>query len=215
MVKLNAQFITLSPEQRILSSAIPIIALTGGIASGKSSVSSFLKTHGIKIVCADSIIKDIYDQGQTFDFIRKLAPKAIKKNKIDFKQLRELFFTTPKLKNQIEFFLFKQYPHFLQKEFEKSNSQKFIFYDIPLLFEKKLNTQVDQSICVYTTKAIQISRIQQRDSCSKFVAKQIISQQLPMDVKREYANYTIVNTEMQNDLKQECEKFFNFFFTTD
>jgi len=215
MVKLNPKFNILASKQRILGSKSPIIALTGGIASGKSSVSSFLQSKGIYIVCADSIIKDIYGQQQTLDFIKDIAPKAIWQHKINFKQLRELFFTTPKIQQQIENFLFERYPLFLQKEFKQSASQDFILYDIPLLFEKKLHTKVDHSVCVYTTPEIQIERVQQRDGCSKSVAKEIIDQQLSMEFKKDQANYTINNIMELSTLADACEEFFRQYFSTD
>jgi dephospho-CoA kinase len=211
-MKLKDKYITLTPSNRLLNESRPIIAITGSIATGKTTVSTILqRQYSIPIVCADSIIKQIYKSLQTVAFIKTLAPTTIEDQQIDFTKLRSLFFNDNALKQKIEQYLFSQYPNYLKKRFQEININ-FIIYDIPLLFEKQLQNQVDQAVCVYTPSEIQTRRIIKRDNCSIKTAQQIISAQLPIEQKRKLATYVIDNSTSLEDLQQEVSFFVKDFF---
>lgn len=213
MRTLKSEYIKLSANQRILRSDLPIIALTGGIASGKSTVSSHLERQGIQVVCADKVIKDIYKHDSTIELITELAPECVKQSNIDFSKLRESFFSDVALKSKIENYLFNLYPDFLQKSFDAIQNQNFVIYDVPLLFEKKLNKSVDQSICVYTMKSNQIERIQKRDGSTLKVAQAIINAQMSLEKKRELSQFVINNTEDINSVILQTDKLINLLFS--
>ncbi|MBT4793527.1 MAG: dephospho-CoA kinase, partial [Halobacteriovoraceae bacterium] len=110
MHKLKPELIKLSAKERLYGVEIPIIGLTGGIATGKSSVSKFLIENSYPLIDADSLVKDIYTQAKTIQFIKSLAPSVIVNSSIDFKALRVLFFENSIIKAEIEKFIYSKLP---------------------------------------------------------------------------------------------------------
>lgn len=97
--KLNPKIIKLTTENRLYHLNIPIIAITGGIATGKSTVSKLISAMGFKVIDADSLVKKIYSDDETISFIKTIAPECIDGEfKIIFPKLREYFFQTQILK---------------------------------------------------------------------------------------------------------------------
>lgn len=192
LLKLKPDMIKISSKERLYNLDIPIIGLTGGIATGKSSVSKLLIKDNICLIDADQLIKEIYSSSETIDFIRSIYPESVLNNNIDFKKLREGFFNNPSLKSQIESFLYQRLPQaFLTKVTKDS---KFIVYDIPLLFEKNLQNKFDQVVLVYAPKELQIQRLMKRDNISKDLSSKIIEQQLDIESKKELSDFIIDNS---------------------
>ena len=80
-------YITKSQSERLYNIAKPIIALTGGIATGKTTVSNYIKDkHQIEITDADALIKEIYRQDKTISFIKGRCSTAVINGQIDFKK---------------------------------------------------------------------------------------------------------------------------------
>ena len=77
LLKLKSKYCKLAPEQRLYDLSIPIVGLTGGIATGKSTVSEILKQQGVALIDADALVKDIYALNETKKLVKKLAPEAI------------------------------------------------------------------------------------------------------------------------------------------
>ena len=104
MKKLKEKFQKLIPKNRLFELDIPLIGLTGSISTGKSTAANFFNEKGFPIICADTLVKKIYSQSSSVSFIKTLSKDAItKKNQIDFKILRKLFF---KKKLLISLFLY-------------------------------------------------------------------------------------------------------------
>ena len=204
-MKLKKVFIDKTPNQRLYQSTCPIIGLTGGIATGKSSVSTKLKELGHKVICADKLVKDIYKLEETKVFLNNHFASALINNEIDFKVLREIVFSNKESKEILEDFIYKRLPEAFNNELKLIGQADVLIYDVPLLFEKKMNEQFDLTICVYTNKRTQIKRLMQRDSITENLAKKIISNQLPIDEKKELSNFTIDNQKGHDHLELEVE----------
>ncbi|OFZ46510.1 MAG: dephospho-CoA kinase [Bdellovibrionales bacterium RIFOXYB1_FULL_37_110] len=186
----------LSKENRIYQLDVPVIGLTGGVATGKTTVSNYLKEKGHLVICADELIKKIYKQTETLDFIEASYPQVIHNGQIDFRQLRKLFFSNLAVQNQIENHLYPK----LQIEFFKAFSKTDrIFYDVPLLFEKKLDKLVDITICVYINPDIQRQRLIKRDSISAQDASLLLNAQMSIEEKRKLADFVIDNSKQPRD----------------
>ena len=186
----------LTKDNRIYNLDIPVTGLTGGVATGKTTVSNYLREQGHQVICADELIKKIYQQTETHDFIETNYPQVIHNSQIDFRQLRKLFFSNVEIQSKIENHLYPK----LQIEFLKVLPKTHhVFYDVPLLFEKKLNLLVDATICVYVNPDIQRQRLINRDSISFQEASLIIKAQMPIDEKRKLADFVIDNSKQPKD----------------
>lgn len=190
--KLKDKWITKTPVTRLYNLEKPIIGLTGGIATGKSTVTHILKNLGFEILDADLLVKEIYATKEAKNFIAMNFPQSIHENKINFPKLREIFFASPQNKNLIESFIYSKLPEMFKKH-SANIKQNFIIYDVPLLFEKKLNLLCDLSICVYVPSDIQINRLIKRDKISHDLAIEILKQQMPIEEKKEKSDFIITN----------------------
>lgn len=204
MHKLKEIHIKLTKDSRLYNLSCPIIGLTGGIATGKSTVSKMLCDKGLKIIDADSLVKEIYKRAEVFDFIKSTFPDCVKSESIQFNILREHFFSRPETKKIIEEMIYKYLPtQFLSKVDEILKTQNFIIYDIPLLFEKKLNSYFDLVITVYVPQKTQIERLLKRDSIDIELAKTIIKNQENIETKRKLSDMSIDNTNNLTELDNE------------
>ncbi len=201
-MKLKQTYIKLEAKKRLYNLKTPIIGLTGGIASGKSSVINILQKLHYSIIDADQLVKEIYQTDETKKFIEKNYPNVVSAEKINFKQLRNLFFTTPDIKQKIEQYIYQKLPSQFLAHFDKQD-QPFVIYDVPLLFEKDLYLHVDISICVYCTRDQQIDRIVTRDDCTIEDAGNILAHQGDLDHKRDLADFIIDNSKQLEDLEKE------------
>jgi len=195
MHKLKSKYIKLRKEERLHNAPYPMVGLTGGIASGKTSFSKELVKLGVPVINADELIKNIYQQDQTLEYIKEILPACIQKNQIDFNKLRIEFFNNPQVKQDIENFLYQRLPiAFLKKCDELDFSDySFIVYDIPLLFEKQLSDQFDTTTLIYAPRNAQLKRLCLRDQIDEKLANSILDQQLDIETKRALAHITITN----------------------
>jgi len=181
------------------------IVLTGGIATGKSTVASLFNLSGFLTIDADKIAHTILDShyntiGDIF------GSKYIKNQKVLRKELGNLIFNNIEQKQKLESFihpLIKEQIIQQSKIFEANNKPYFI--DIPLFFETK-NYDIKRSLVVYTPKDIQIQRLIKRDNCTKNEAKTKINNQMDIEQKKALATYIIDNSKNLAHLQNECER---------
>ena len=84
MKRLKHKYIRLEQQERLHQCPLPIVGLTGGIATGKSTVSKIFKEEGLWVICADDLIHQIYQEGETLSFVKGICPQSIQNEKIDF-----------------------------------------------------------------------------------------------------------------------------------
>jgi len=181
------------------------IVLTGGIATGKSTVANLFMLHGFLTIDADKIAHSILDKN-TSKIAELFGEKYIINNKVARKELGNLIFNNVEQKQKLE-----QFIHPLIKEdiidaakiFEANNKPYLI--DIPLFFENK-NYDINRSITVYTSKEIQIQRLTSRDKSTKEDALARINNQMDIEKKKLLSTYIIDNTSTLNDLIKEVDR---------
>jgi dephospho-CoA kinase len=188
---------------RLHDSPIPIVGLTGGIATGKSTVSKLLREKGYFVIDADQLVKDIYQTSEAKEFIRRLKPEAMKGEEINFPQLREIFFQDSLVKDSIEKFIYQRLPAQFQRQVKRAGAVKFIIYDVPLLFEKKLEDKVDKTVVVYAPRSIQVARLMDRDGHREEMARKILDHQMDIEEKKEKADFVVDNSGTKEQLAEE------------
>lgn len=209
MFKIKPEWIKLTPSDRLYQTSLPIIGLSGGIATGKSTVAKLFKDKGIQCVDADAVVKQIYALEETISLVKHLAPDVVIKKTIEFPLLRKQFFTNPFLKDQLEDHIFSLFPKFFKLRIKDFHQQNFILYDVPLLFEKKLHKMIDVSICVFAPRKQQIERILQRDSGSDpSTIESILENQLDIEQKPSLADMTIMNISGIKELEVQFQLVF-------
>jgi len=184
------------------------IVLTGGIATGKSTVASLFMLHGFLTIDADKIAHQVLDENVTS--IQKLfGEEYISNGKVDRKKLGNLVFND---KVQIQKLEELVHPLIKQKIVEQASifekQQKPYLIDIPLFFEKG-NYEIEKSIVVYIPKELQVQRLIKRDSCKEDEALARINNQMDIEEKKSKATYIIDNTKDLKSLQDEVERVKN------
>lgn len=206
-LNLKAKWITKNLETRLYQIPVPIIGLTGGIGTGKSTVAEILRAKNIPVIDADKLVKNIYQKPETLTFIAKHFPHVMEDGKIVFKKLRETAFIDVSAKKLLEDFIYAYLPDEFKKAYADFSNPHFIVYDVPLLFEKKLNGLIDLSVCVYAPREIQIERIVERDKSEKALAAKILESQMDIEEKKTRADLVILNCDGMEELKIAVDQF--------
>ena len=176
------------------------IVLTGGIGTGKSTVSSFLKMYGYKIIDADKISKEVFEEKKAL--IQKLFGTT------DRKRLRKIVFNDKEKLKQLEDLILpevKKRVLALAKKYEQDNVPYFV--DLPLFFEKQNYPEFNKVLVVYAPKELQIKRVTNRDNITQKQAEAILNNQLDIEIKKQKADFIIDNSKDLKHLQKEIETF--------
>lgn len=191
-----------------------IIGLTGGIASGKSTVSNYLKNKNYKIFDADLIAKEISQKNEVEKEILENFGKSIldeKTNKIDRKKLKKIVFEDEKklkiLNNIIHPKVYEFFENIKLEDKLGNKKKEIIIFDVPLLFESNMDKLCDKIILVISNNEIKINRIMKRDNIDEILAKKIISAQMSDVEKIKKADIIIENNGSLEDLFLKIERF--------
>jgi len=182
------------------------IALTGSIATGKSTVASLLALNGMRVIDADTISHEILDD--SVDWVRKTFDEEyIRLSKVDRAKLGAFIFSNAEAKKTLEDFLHPKIRDEIIKRSEKQDRLKFPYLiDIPLFFENN-NYNIKESVVVYTPATIQLDRFMKRNGYSKEESLKRIAMQFPIEEKKDRATWVIDNSKDLKHLQQECEEF--------
>lgn len=184
--------------------------LTGGIATGKSTVAQLLQSRGFPVIDADQIAHQLTEKNQPgYDQIVKDFGRGIldADQNIDRKKLAQIIFNNPAEKDKLESILhplIQQKVRSLKTEYIAQNFS-MCFYDVPLLFEKKLETQFDAVILVYAQPQIQLQRLMDRNQLTLAEAQARIKNQSPMPDKIKKSHFCLDNSTDVRDLEAQVE----------
>lgn len=191
---------------RLHNSPLPVIGLTGGIATGKSTVSKMLREKGYYVIDADQLVKEIYQKQETKDFVKTLCPQVMKAGEIEFPKLREIFFQDTTVKKALEEFIYERLPDQFHEKITLAGDARFVIYDVPLLFEKGLDQRVDKTILVYAPRKVQVARLMKRDGHVEEMALNILNQQMDIEEKKERAGFIVDNSGTFEELAEEVKQ---------
>ena len=185
-----------------------IIGLTGGIASGKSTVSKYLAEKGFKVYDADKIAKDISEKKLVQEeIILTFGDKILEENRnIDRKKLKEIVFEDKEKLKQLNATIHPKVIDFY-KELKEKNTDEIIFFDVPLLFESGIDKFCDKILVVISDYEIQLNRIVERDKIDRELASKIIKSQISNEERIKKADVVIENNSSLEDLFEKVERF--------
>lgn len=184
------------------------VGLTGGIGSGKSTVSNFLKEKGIPVIDADIISRDILIlYPEVVGNIRKEFGSEFFDDKglLKRRELGNFVFKNPKGKLKLEAltipYIIKEI--FLKIEKYKDEGFKMCIVDAPTLIETGLYKSMDFNILVWVDLNTQIERVVKRDNLNLDDVKNRINVQIPLEDKKKYVNFIIDNrSSIEATMKQ-------------
>ncbi len=181
------------------------IALTGGIATGKSTVASLFMLHGFLTIDADKITHKLLDENYQ-NIADIFGDDYVEDKKVIRKKLGNLIFNDKEQKKKLENFLHPLIKENIIEEaklFEEKKKPYLI--DIPLFFENK-NYDIKNSVVVYTPKDLQVKRLVLRDNCTQEEALLRINNQMNIEEKKQLSTYICDNTKDLKNLQNEVER---------
>lgn len=182
------------------------IALTGGIATGKSTVASLMGLNGLRIIDADAISHRILDENAAW-VAEHFGSEFVSGGKVIRSELGKMIFANPEAKKELESFLHPKIRAAIEEESEKQDRFAYPYLiDIPLFFETD-SYPIKNSVVVYTPKEIQLERFMKRNGFSKEESLRRIESQMDIDEKRSRATWVIDNSSNLKHLQKECEQF--------
>lgn len=184
-----------------------VLGITGGIATGKSSVVQHIKQLGFPVVDADIIARHLLDKNTPVfnEVVKVFGTEILQENgEINRQALGALVFNHPDKLKQLDELM----APFLQESIlaaikQASQNQKLVIVDVPLMYEKGYDEWMDQVAVVYCTPEQQLNRLMKRNQLTEKEAKQRINSQLPIEMKKLLAEIVFDNSA---NLKQTLEQ---------
>ncbi len=186
------------------------ILLTGGIATGKSSVCNILKLHGFSIIDADKIAHEVLKDNAKE--IEKLFGKEyLKDGEVNRRKLGELIFSDKENKKKLENLLHPKIEERIKKEALYLEGFKVPYIvDIPLFFETGERYPIKPVVVVYAPKELQIERLVKREGYDLEHAKDRVNSQIDIEEKKKRADFVIDNSKDLKHLQKEINRFLDF-----
>jgi len=176
-----------------------ILGLTGGIASGKSSVADFFVECGAHLVSADLLAREVVNPGSpTLAKLVNVFGEDIltQGGSLNRNVLAQRIFADPSARRKLESITHPAIAHLAECRLNalKSAPHDLIVYEAPLLFEARAERRVDLTLVVLIDQGTQLSRLQQRDNLSEAEARQRVAAQWPQADKVQKADFVIDNS---------------------
>ena len=193
-----------------------VIGLTGGIGTGKSTVSRKLRERGYPVIDLDVISREVIEYPKVIDeLVRNFGSEILEnqnntsgKKSISRNKLRQTVFKDEKKVAVLNSIMHPPIVEEMRRQVENlKKNYKTVFVEVQLLFEAKLEKEFDLTVLVYADKKTQLERVLKRDGRSEGEVQQIINAQMDMTEKRRLSNYIIENNGDSEMLDLEIEKF--------
>lgn len=182
--------------------ALPTVGLTGGIASGKSTVARAFRGLGVPVCDADQIARQIVAPGSPAleQIVQAFGPNALTADgELDRPAMRKRVFADPQLRQRLE-----QITHPAIREgllrWRDGQDSAYCIFEVAILFESGMDRLVDRSLVIDVPEALQLQRLQQRDGTDAGLARQMLASQLGRDERKARATDLLHNDSSEAEL---------------
>jgi dephospho-CoA kinase len=188
------------------------IGITGGIGSGKSLVSNFIKENGYTVLLSDLIAKDLMQNDDKIkkQIIKSFGDQSYIEGKLNTKYLAENVFVK---KENVEKINSIVHPPTLNRIEKESNrilqKDNLVFVESALIYEAKFQKMFDHVILIYSERDLRIKRAMDRDKISNDEVEKRMQFQLPDEDKKERASFVIENNSTIEELKVRVKFILN------
>lgn len=185
------------------------VCLTGGIASGKSTAAAMFQRLGVPVILADQISRKLTLKGTPAytQIVAHYGEKILNKDdgELNRKALREIIFNNSKEREWLEQLLHPLI-HKEIKEQVDSVTSKYCIIENPLLVTKEKYPYINRILLIEAPVGVQIARVMQRDNCDQNQALSILTVQPSMELRRKYADDTVINNADEDALQEAVTK---------
>jgi dephospho-CoA kinase len=190
---------------------VKLVGLTGGIASGKSTVAAMLRELGAKIINADDLARAIVQPGKEAwkEIVAAFGPEVLRPDRaIDREKLRTTIFQDTTARKRLDSITHPRIRALAQLRAQElaANGAAIVIYEAPLLFENEAHLWLRPVILVACDDFLQRRRLKARDRLGETEIDQHIKAQMPLSEKRALADFVIENNGDLEDLKQQVKE---------
>ena len=187
-----------------------LIGLTGGIASGKSTVATILKQLGAAVINADELSREVVQPGKGAwkEIVETFGANVLQSDKtLDRKKLRTVVFDNPEARKKLEAIIHPKVRALAEEKIRElaAAGRSIIVYEVPLLFEGQLHHWLRPVILVACDFNTQRQRLRDRDQLTNTEAQQHIDAQMSLEEKRLLADYVIENNGNIEELERQVK----------
>lgn len=196
----------------ISSAAMILVGLTGGVATGKSTVAKMFRRCGAVVIDADQLAREVVqpDKPAWRDIVRAFGTRVLNPDRtINRPALGSLVFHLPRKRRQLERIIHPRVAREqrrLTRQAARFDPSAVVIYDVPLLFEVGIDKRVDTIVVVTADRETQITRLSKRNGLSRSEALRRIRSQLPMNKKCRLADFVLDGTKDTRRLKKDVAK---------
>lgn len=178
--------------------SIHVFGLTGGLASGKSTVASQLRARGVPVIDADALAREVVAPGTDGlrDVVRQFGADVLHDGELDRKRLAAIVFARPDQRELLEGITHPRIQALRAQRLRElaERGEPLAAYEVPLLYEKGLERELHPIVVVYVPESVQLARATARDRSTEEQARARLAAQLPLEEKARRADYVIDNT---------------------
>ena len=185
-----------------------VVALSGGVASGKSTIANLFAQLGVPIIDADIIARQVVEVGTEAlaQIVKHFSTEILLPNgELDRSQLREIIFNNDHERLWLNNLLHPIIHQITQKQIAKQTAP-YVIWVVPLLIENNLHQLADRILMVDVPETLQMERLIYRDKISESLAKRMIRTQVPLAERLSYADDIIVNNGNLASLSEQVNK---------
>jgi dephospho-CoA kinase len=189
-----------------------LIGVTGGIATGKTTVDRMLAAHGAAVIDADELAREAVLPGEQAldEIVRRFGNDVIQSDgSLDRGRLGAIVFADPEARSDLERIT---HPRILELTRERIASAlagpaPLVAVDIPLLFENAREVMFEGVLLVYAPRETQLRRLRERNGLDASAAQQRLAAQMPIDEKRDRATWVIDNNHGVDATSQAVDRW--------
>lgn len=191
-----------------------LVGLTGGIASGKSLVSNYLRELGAYIIDYDIVSRAVVEPGLPAwkDVVNYFGQEILQEDqKLNRAKLGRIVFNDDSKRKKLESFIHHRLCDEVQRQEKtviEANPEVVVVHDVPLLFETGVDKRMEKTIVVYASEENQLRRLMARDGLSKADATIRIKSQFPLAEKVKRSDFIIDNNGSMEETKRQVQELY-------